>query len=281
MPRRPAPPPARPAFQHSVLDAVLGELHPRGTQDAAASRRGLRLPRERLAQALLLALALTGLLLLLRPFIATLWADELVWWITRMELSGQASAHLDPAELPFLIATPQVQLFIDAPSTAALMYNAIAVVALWWLAGLLPDAARPAGLLLRAGCVIHGAAVLFFWRWPASFPHAVGEHIGHGLQQCWLLMLLAPWLHLAIHWLHDVGWHHRLTLTLLTWLYLFLLAPLLYATHALVLHAGGLLAMPLLHLMFGVVVAVIGIVALYGWAMSWSTVTPPRLPRAG
>ena len=42
----------------------------------------------------------------------------------------------------------------------------------------------------------------------------------------------------------------------------------LLALHALVLHHAGLLAMPLLHLLFGVMVAIIGFVAIYGWAIS-------------
>jgi hypothetical protein len=267
--RKPAPP----AFRHSVLHAVLGELRHRGHRGGRImphrSIWGLHLPRHRLARATLLAVALTAGLLL-RPFIATLWADELVWWITKMELAGRVSAHLEPVDLPFLIATPRIHLFADVPAIATLTYNAIGVVAVWWLAGLLPDVARPGGYLLRFGCVIHGAAVLYFWIWPASFPHSVDEHIGNGLQQCWALMLMAPWIHLATYYLFDVGWHHRVTLTLMTWAYLFLLAPLLYALHALVMHAGGLLAMPLLHLMFGVMVPIIGFVALYGWAMGWA-----------
>ena len=81
-------------------------------------------------------------------------------------------------------------------------------------------------------------------------------------------MLLTPWIHLPTFWFFEVSWWARLGVTLLTWAWLLLLAPLLYALHALVLHHAGLLAMPLLHLLFGVMVAIIGFVAIYGWAIS-------------
>lgn len=261
-------------FQHSVLHAVLGELTPRGARGGRVlmhrSIWGLHLPRQRLVQSVLLAIALTAVMVLLRETIATLWSGELLWWVQRLELSGRFSGITEHGLLPFQIATPTVNLFVSAPRATTLQFNAIGVVAVWWLAGLLPDVARPGGYLLRFAAIIQGAAVLFFWIWPASFPHSVAEHIGNGLQQCWALMLLAPWIHLCTYSLFAVTWVQRVALTLLTWLYLFLLAPLLFALHALVLHAWGLLAMPLLHLLFGVMVAIIGFVAIYGWAMSWA-----------
>lgn len=276
-------PPARPDFQHSVQHAVLGELTPRGARGARAPMHrsiwGLHLPPHRLAGAVGLALLLTLVLVLLRPLIASAWSVELLWWLTRMELSGRFAGITEHGHLPFQVATPVVTLFVSAPLPTTLMFNAIGVVAVWWLAGMLPDVARPGCYLLRVGAIIHGAAVLFFWIWPASFPHSVNEHIGNGLQQCWALMLLAPWIHLCTYYLFAVTWVQRLALTLLTWAYLFLLAPLLFALHALVLHAWGLLAMPLLHLLFGVMVAIIGFVALYGWAMGWANarLQPPSI----
>lgn len=267
--------PQRPDFQHSVLHAELGELQRRDRRDPSRRAcRPLRLPRERLVRSVLLAVAGTVALLLARPLVAMLWSDELVWWVTKMELSGQVAPAPAAEPLPWRIAVPLVRLFAGAPSAAALMYHAIGVVALWWAAGLLPGRARPLARLLRVAGVIHSTAVLFFWHWPASFAHASDAHIADGLQQCWVLMLLTPWLHLGTYYLLDVRWRHRVTLTLLTWAYLFLLAPLLYAAHALVLHGVGLLAMPLLYLMGGALVAVLGMVALHGWAASWGLATP-------
>lgn len=266
--------PATPAFQHSVLHAVLGELSHRGHRGGRIMQHrslwALHLPRQRLLRSVLLTLALTGVLLVLRETIATLWSEQLVWWLTRVELPGRFVAQLEHGYLPFQVATPVINLLAAAPEPTTLMYNALGVAVLWWASAWLPDVMRPACYLLRFGALIHGAAVFFFWMWPASFPHSVNEHINNGLQQCWVLMLLAPWIHLCTYYLFGVGWGQRLAVTLLTWTYLMLLAPLLYAVHALALATFGLIVMPLLHLMFGVMVAIIGFVAIYGWAMAWA-----------
>lgn len=258
-------------FRHSLQHSVLGELQHHGHRGGRIAMHrsiwGLKLPRHRLAVALLLAVLMTGALLLLRETVAGLWSQQLLWWLTRLELPGRFAAPLQPVDLPFLIAAPSIDLFVDTPSQRVLAFNAIGVVALWWGAGLLPDAGRPAMYLLRMAAIIHGATVLFFQLWPASFPHTVREHVANGLQQCWVLMLMTPWIHLPTLWLFDVAAWVRPLATLLTWAWLLLLAPLLYASHALVLHHAGVLAMPLLHLLFGVMVSIIGFVAIYGWAM--------------
>ncbi|MDQ5896289.1 MAG: hypothetical protein QG612_375 [Pseudomonadota bacterium] len=263
---------ARPDFTDSTQHSVLGELRHHGHRGGRIAMHrsiwGLQLPHRRLLKSLLLALLLTGVLLLLREPLAELWSLQLLWWMDHLELAGRFPAALRHGDLPFMIATPAIDFFAETPDPRTLAFNAIGVVALWWASGLLPDAGRPAMYLLRLVAIIHGSAVLFFAVWPASFPHTVREHIGHGLQQCWALMLLAPWIHLPTLWLFDISWWVRLGTTLLTWAWLVLLAPLLYATHALVLHHAGLLAMPLLQLLFGVMIAIIGFVAIYGWAVS-------------
>jgi len=274
------------AFQHSLQHALLGELGRRGHRGGRIlphrSIWGLQLPPGRLWQCSALALGLTLLLLCAQEAIGEVWSEQLLWWMAQMALPGRyglsaAAVDAQVAAMPWQIAVPQVQLSLSAPLDVTLAINAGAVALLWWGAGRLPDAFRPGMYLLRLCVLIHGCAVAFFWLWPASFPHSVEEHMAIGLQQCWSLMLLAPWIHLGTFYLFSVGWHQRIALTLITWAYLFVLAPLLYALHALVISTCGLLAMPLLHLMGGVIVAIVGFVALYGWAMSWANARSLRL----
>ena len=86
----------------------------------------------------------------------------------------------------------------------------------------------------------------------------------------WALMLLTPWLHLLIYYLMPFPLWCRIVLTAATLIYLLVLTPLLYAGHAALIHHAGLILMPLLELLFGVMVSIIGMVALYSWAMGWS-----------
>lgn len=272
--RTPTPRRSGPAFQHSLQHAVLGELDRRGQRSARAPMHrsiwGLQLPRRRLLRSTALALVLTLVLLALREAIAQAWAGQLVWWLGQLGLEGRWSAQIEPGQMPWHMGAPRVSLAVSAPQELTLAGNTLGVLLLWWVVGRLPDAARPAAYLLRLCAIIQGTAVFFFWLWPASFPHSVDDHIANGLQQCWALMLLAPWIHLGTYYLFAVSWAQRLAVTLLTWGWLLLLAPLLYALHALVIARFGVLAMPLLHLLLGVMVAIIGFVAIYGWAMSWA-----------
>lgn len=283
-PARAKPRRGGPAFQHSLQHALLGELGRRGHRGGRIlphrSIWGLQLPPGRLWQSSALALGLTLLLVLAREAIGLAWSSELLWWMQQMALPGRyqlGAAASAQGGMPWQIAVPQVQLSLTPPLDATLAANAGAVALLWWAAAKLPDAFRPGMYLLRLCVLIHGCAVAFFWLWPASFPHSVEEHLANGLQQCWSLMLLAPWIHLGTFYLFSVGWRQRVALTAMTWAYLFVLAPLLYALHALVISACGLLAMPLLHLMGGVIVVIVGFVALYGWAMSWANQRSLRL----
>jgi hypothetical protein len=277
--RRAAP---APAFQHSLQHALLGELGRRGHRGGRIllhrSIWGLQLPPGRLWRSSALALGLTALLLGAREAIGRLWSTALLGWLHALALPGRYQlAEPGAADRPWQIAVPQVQLSLNTPQDLTLVANAAAVALLWWAAAKLPDAFRPGMYLLRLCVLIHGCSVAFFALWPEHFPHSVQEHLADGFQQCWSLMLLAPWIHLGTFYLFSVSWGQRLALTLLTWAYLLVLAPLLYALHALVISVCGLLAMPLLHLMGGVLVAIVGIVALYGWAMSWANARSLRL----
>ena len=148
--------------------------------------------------------------------------------------------------------------------------------AVWWVAGWLPDFAKPGAYLLRFAVLLHAAAVIYFLCWPASFQHSLMGHVAGGLRQSWALMLVTPWLHYFTFYLLPFAAWQDAALTALTLLYLSILAPLQYATHAALLHLSGPVLMPLLYMLFGVMVPILGIVALYGWGMSWRDPAPAR-----
>ena len=238
----------------------------------------LALPRRRMAGGALLALAFTGLLLVLQPWVATLWSHELVAWMKALELPGQftlaasaasaASGAIADSSLVFL-PVPWIDLPARDLALPAVAAHGLAVVAVWVLAGWLPDAAKPAAFVLRFAALLHGSAVLYFLCWPASFPHALSAHVSGGLRQSWVLMLVTPWLHLGTYYLFPFPAWQGAALTAVSLLFIAVLAPLQYASHVALLHLAGPILMPLLYLLFGLMVPVLGLVALYGWAMSW------------
>lgn len=248
-------------------------LHQRGHRGGAIGQhrsiRSLRLPLRRVAEGVAVALAFSGLLVLLQPAIAQAWGQAMVWWMQALQIPAQfAPPTMDELQL-FSMPVAVVDVQLTGNSPLALALHAVVAALLWQAAAWLPDHARPGAYLLRFAVLIHVSAVLFFAFWPGSFPHSAARHVGGGLRQVWALMLVTPWLHLATFHLFPFRTWQRLAVTAVSLAYLVVLGPLLYASHAALLALLGMVAMPLLHLLFGVMVPILGLVALYGWAMSW------------
>ena len=217
-----------------------------------------------------LALAFTWLLAQLQPWVATWWMEQFVWWMQALDIPLQTAPITTQTSGLWLLPVAPFDLPLRDINPWAPWAHALVAISLWWLAGWLPDAARPGMFVLRFAVLLHGCAIVYFVMWPASFSHSLFEHTAGGFRQMWALMLITPWMHLLIYYLLPFPLWCRVVLTSTSVFYLFVLAPLLYATHAALIHQAGLILMPLLELLFGVMVAVIGMVALYGWAMGWS-----------
>lgn len=241
---------------------------------AHRSMHSLPLLLGRVLTGLVLALAFTWLLAWLQPWIAATWMAQFVWWMQALEIPLRIAPLGTQASSLWLLPVPIFDMPLRDISPLAPWVHALVAVSLWWLAGWLPDAARPGAFLLRFAVLLHGCAIAYFLIWPASFPHSLFEHTAGGFRQMWALMLLAPWMHLLVYYLLPFPLWSRVVLTCATLFYLFVLTPLLYATHAALIHRASLILMPLLELLLGVMVAIIGMVALYGWAMGW-----PPLPQ--
>ncbi len=234
----------------------------------------LRLPRRRMAFGVSIALAFTLLLTSAQPAIAEFWGWQMVAWMEALGLAGQFAAP--PVGEPSLASmpVPLIDALMPATDRRSPLAHGLAAVAVWIVVGWLPDSARPATYLLRFAALIHGASALYFYFWPASFVHSLISHVASGLRQTWALLLLTPWLHLFTYYLFPFPPWYRVALTALTLAFLCALAPLQYATHTALLVLAGPILMPLLHLLFGVMLPILGIVALYGWAMSWHDPEP-------
>lgn len=259
----------KPLHATDVVQRLRARGHLGGTiaQHRAMWRQSL--PLGRVLQSVALALAFTALLLWLRPWIGMAWGHELLWWMQGLVLPGRFAAG-DAAQAGVLgLVVPIVAPEMPLPDAWSPMKHGAVLVLLWWCTGWVPDAAKPLAFFVRLGVLVHGASVLFFMFWSASFTHTVPGHVASGLRQTWYLMLATPWIHLLTYYLFPFAAWQRALLTLLTLAYLFVLTPLQYALHVALAWQTGLILLPLLSLMFGVMLPVVSVVALYGWGMGW------------
>lgn len=228
------------------------------------------LPTMRLVAGIALALAFTAGLLALRDPLGQIWAQVLAGWLHALDLPGRSDAVVRSGNDGWLdIAVPSIDLQPAQQHERTLAAHAGVAAAVWWLAGRLPDAGRPATYMLRFGVLVHAASVGYFALRGASFPHSLAGHVEGGLRHSWALMLIVPWIHLAAYYLFPFSLWQRAALTVVTLLWLAALAPVQYTLHAALLQQFGLVLMPLLNMLFGMLVPIFGVVALYGWAMSW------------
>lgn len=229
----------------------------------------LNLPWRRVIGGVLIAMAFTLTLMWLQQNFVDLWTRQILWWMRTLPLEGQLDSAHPVADRFLTPAMPAFNFQIRALGPLEPLLHILFSIALWVGTAWFPDDAKPAAFLLRFGIIIHIASASFFQIWPESFPHSVMNHVAVGLQQAWALMLLTPWLHLFTFYVFPLATWHRISLTVLTLAFLFTLAPLLYVSHIVLLVKFGLIVMPVLHFLFGVMVFVLGFVALYGWGMSW------------
>lgn len=217
-----------------------------------------------------LAALFTGALASIQGWVASAWTGQFAWWMHQLDIPLTGGTRLDDTHTLWLLPVAHFELPLRVVAAWAPWAHALVSLAVWWGAGRLPDAARPAMYLLRFAVLLHGCAIVYFLLWPGSFQYSVFQHTSGGFRQMWALMLLVPWLHLLIYYPLPYSFQNRVLLTLATLVYLGILTPLLYAVHAALIHVLGLIVMPLLELLFGGMLAIIGAVALYGWAMSWT-----------
>jgi hypothetical protein len=254
---------------HDSVQRLRARGHLGGTiaQHRAMWRQSL--PLGRVLQSGLLALAFTGLLLWLRPWVGLAWGGELLWWMRGLRLVGYFVPGDPRAVGAFGMVVPVIAPELPVPGAFSPMLHGAVLLLLWWCTGWVSDAAKPLAFFVRLGVLVHAASVVFFMFWAGSFTHSVAGHVASGLRQTWYLMLATPSIHLLTYYLFPFAAWQRALLTATTLAYLFVLAPLQYALHVALAWHAGLILLPVLNLMFGVMLPVVSVVALYGWAMGW------------
>lgn len=162
-----------------------------------------------------------------------------------------------------------VQIHSWHPDAFVLWTTLAMVIAVALISCYLPEGALPVAYVLRAGCLVQAASLLFFFLWPSSFPYSSPQHLRDIVALSVAFMTLVPWVHALTYYIFDVGILRKIALTAYTVGFLACYTPVKVLVHAWVLDRFSLLFTPILFVVFGVALDVFIMIALYAWAMSW------------
>ena len=216
----------------------------------------------------LLAIALTWAWILVLPSVTGLWAQLFRFWAGKLSLEGEvlmAPQHWGPRIHFFL---PFVNRAAGPVSPETWWITVIATIGLLAATFVLSDEHMPWIYLLRFLVILQASSIVYFTFFAARFPHDLPSYTLGMLFFGTILIGLMPFIFALTYYFFDFSLTKKLTLTLLSMVYLSLFVPLQYIFHVYLLQKTILL-MPVLYFAFGPFLDVLVFVSLYGWGMSW------------
>ncbi len=232
----------------------------------------LEFRRASLLHPLILLVGSYGLLLVTAGLITDLWAWEFGFWLTRLELPAgletQTRALFGP--LAYRLSIPRLVATLPDVDTLRLC---VAVCALLMLLAFMTMRGRmlPLGYLLWGACLVQLMSVGVFWFAPEAFNHTLASHIANGLEYALVLVFFVPLLLSFSFYVFEYSLIKKAFGTLLIMLGIVLVVPYQYLAHVMIIHAGGLVLMPVLYVLFGLLFDIAVFIALYAWAVSWES----------
>lgn len=231
-----------------------------------------RLPhgRARALKAATLALAMTGGWLYgAAPWVAVLWARVLAFWRDALGLPARVVLTRYHGPLDLTLAIPHLDLPAAAPGLMLGIATAAVVLGLFAASFAIPPRFIPAAYYLRALLLIQTTALAYFSLFPEAFPYTLGGYLKGMTATSFFVLTLVPLVLGFTYYLLDFSFLRKIALTLAIMGHLTVFIPLKYTLQAALIHAGSMLFMPVLYLVFGLLLDVLVFIALYGWGMSW------------
>ncbi len=213
---------------------------------------------------LLLSAVPLALLAWLKPWLMTLWQAVFTGWSALLGLSVNAVLN----DSRSAIAWTTLADGSLAPSNTSLVWNLSGLAATWLLSGFFSDRFYPLKTSLRALCLIHLSACLFFIWAPASFPYSISKHLQALMDLGYGFMWVIPPM-LALGWgLLKVPVWQKVLVPCGVLAYFALMLPHKLLLQAWLLEQLSILFMPVLFLCFGSLLDLWIFVALYAWLAS-------------
>jgi len=257
------------AAKDPASEARMSRLAARVVPRSHRAMHRLDFPATRWLTLLLLPALFNALLWTFRDDIGAGWQAFFALWLAWLDLPVTITMETVrlPASLVLRLPVPHVPAAV--PDTVIWVTTLVATVGILAASFHLGDQYVPLRYLLRLVVVIQVTALLCFAIFPATFPYTAKSHMRDGLLLTTLLLAITPWLHALTYYVFGFSLLQKIALTGLTLIYFVVLAPVQYLLHAWLLHHFSLMFLPILYLLFGVLLDMLMLIALYAWAMSW------------
>jgi hypothetical protein len=232
----------------------------------------LEFRRASLLHPLILLVGSYGLLLTTAELITDLWAWEFAFWLPRLEVPAALESQTRVLFGPLAYHLSFPRLTVHLPDIDALRL-CVTVCAVLMLVAFITMRGRmlPLGYLLWGACLVQLMSVGLFWLAPQAFSHTLASHITNGLEYALVLVFFVPLLLSFSFYVFEYSMLKKAVGTILIMLGIVLVVPYQYLAHVMIINAGGLLLMPVLYVLFGLLFDIAVFIALYAWVVSWES----------
>ena len=219
--------------------------------------------------AVLLVIILTVLVILaLQPFAN--------FWRALLEFVAPATGFADEIALRTRTVLPFVKIRVPylaaaAPIPTGPMWSISVFITIIVLAVtfFMPRKYLPVIYLLRLGVIIQAISLAYFAVFAQHFPYTLPRYTSDMYTIGLALMALVPLIFGLTYFVFDFGLARKLLIVVFSLFHLAIFIPLQYLMHAAFVRSFSLLYLPILFMLFGALLDISILIAMYGWAMSW------------
>jgi hypothetical protein len=193
------------------------------------------------------------------------WALVLDFWREVLGMGG----YVEMWRYPFGLEVPYLHSGGGLPSFGQWSIGALLTIALFIVSFLMPKKSLPIAYFIRVTAFFQTCSQIFFLFWPRLFPYTASGYIHGTLIATVFLISLVPILLGLTYHVFDFSLGKKIGLTLIIMVYLCILVPFQYMSHAFIMYHASVLYMPVLFFVFGLPFNVMMFITLYAWGMSW------------
>ncbi|MEX2284307.1 MAG: hypothetical protein WEE89_17595 [Gemmatimonadota bacterium] len=229
---------------------------------------------------IVLVVVMTTLTMAALPAIASMWTVMLA---RLAPVLGLGEVIASPRWIvPFIqVEVPHVTANAPLPSRPVWWLTLLGSIVLLVVSFFLPKRVLPIAYLIRALLFVQVVSLTYFALFAAHFPYTLAGYTSDMHTIGLAIIALVPIVYGVTYFVFDFGVVRKVWIVLASLGHLIIFIPLQYLVHGAVVAKFSLLFLPVLFMIFGALLDVSILIALYGWAMSWKDRDERRVGRPG